>query len=103
MKRIKITNNVPYLIRIDSKHNVTEYKKVYKYFLILNNKGYSFTRKRDLKAFLYEKIEDKTYNNKNHIDEQRVSCVVTNRAIINDVVKVHVYDLFNITSFWDNY
>lgn len=101
--KIKITNNVPYLIRIDSNHNVMEYKRVYKYFLILNNKGYSFRRKRDLKAFLYERIGDKTYSNKNEIDEQRVTCIVTNRSIINDVVKVHVYDLFNITSFWDNY
>ena len=103
MKKIKITNNVPYLIRIDSNHNVIEYKKIYKYFLVLNNKGYNFKRKKDLKAFLYEKIKDKTYHNKNEIDEQRVSCIVTNRAIINDVIKVHVYDLFNITSFWDNY
>ena len=103
MEKIKITNNVPYLIRIDDKHNVIEYKRIYKYFLALNNRGYSFTRKKDLKAFLYEKIKDKTFNNKNHIDEQRVSCVVTNRAIINDVVLVHIYDLFNISSFWDNY
>ena len=103
MKKIKITNNVPYLIRIDSNHNVIEYKKIYKYFLVLNNKGYNFKRKKDLKAFLYEKIKDKTYHNKNEIDEQRVSCIVTSRAIINDVIKVHVYDLFNITSFWDNY
>ena len=103
MKKIKITNNVPYLIRIDSNHNVIEYKKIYKYFLVLNTKGYNFKRKKDLKAFLYEKIKDKTYHNKNEIDEQRVSCIVTNRAIINDVIKVHVYDLFNITSFWDNY
>lgn len=101
--KIKITNNVPCLFRIDSNHNVVEYKKIYKYFLVLNNKGYNFGRKRDLKAFLYEKIKDKTYSNKNEIDEQRVSCIVTNRAIINDVVKVHVYDLFNISSFWDNY
>ena len=103
MSKIKITNKLPYLIKIDSNHNVLEYKKVYKYFLFLDNKGYSFARKKDLKAFLYEKIEDKTYSNKNEIDEQRVSCVVTNRSIINDVVKVHIYDLFNITSFWDNY
>ena len=103
MEKIKITNNVPYLIRIDANHNVIEYKRVYKYFLILNNKGYSFTRKRDLKVFLYEKIQDKTYHNKNHIDEQRVSCVVTNRSIINDVIYLHIYDLFNISSFWDNY
>ena len=103
MSKIKITNNIPYLIRIDSNHNVIQYKKVYKYFLVLNNKGYSFTRKRDLKAFLYEKIQDKTYHDKNQIDEQRVSCIVTNRAIINDIVKVHVYDLFNISSFWCNY
>ena len=103
MEKIKITNNVPYLIRIDSNHNAVEYKRIYKYFLILNNKGYNFTRKKDLKAFLYEKINDKTYHDKNHVDEQRVSCVVTNRAIINDVVHVHVYDLFNISSFWNNY
>ena len=103
MNKIKITNNVPYLIRIDSNHNVKQYKRIYKYFLILDNKGYSFTKKRDLKDFLYEKIQDKTYYNKNEIDEQRVSCVVTNRAIINDVVHVHIYDLFNISSFWDNY
>ena len=103
MEKIKITNNVPYLIRIDSNHNVIIYKRIYKYFLILNNKGYSFTRKKDLKAFLYEKIQDKTYYDKNHVDEQRVSCIVTNRAIINDVVHVHIYDLFNISSFWDNY
>lgn len=103
MEKIKITNNVPYLIRIDSNHNAIEYKRVYKYFLVLNNKGYSFTRKRDLKAFLYDKIKDKTYKNKNEIDEQIVSCIVTNKAIINDVVKVHVYDLFNISSFWGNY
>ena len=103
MKKIKITNNVPYLIKVDSNHNVKQYKKVYKYFLILNNKGYSFTRKKDLKVFLYEKIADKTYQNKNEIDEQRVLCIVTNRSIINDVVKVHIYDLFNISSFWDNY
>ena len=103
MNKIKITNNVPYLIRIDSNHNVFEYKRVYKYFLVLNNRGYSFTRKKDLKAFLYEKINDKTYHNKNEIDEQRVSCIVTNRAIINDVVHVHIYDLFNISSFWCNY
>ena len=103
MEKIKITNNVPYLIRIDSNHNAITYKRIYKYFLVLNNKGYSFTRKKDLKAFLYERINDKTYKNKNEIDEQRVSCIVTNRAIINDVVKVHIYDLFNITSFWDNY
>ena len=95
MKNIKITNNVPYL----SDHNVN----VYKYFLILNEKGYSFTRKKDLKVFLYEKIEDKTFKNKNEIDELRVSCIVTNRSIINDVVHVHIYDLFNISSFWDNY
>ena len=103
MEKIKITNNVPYLIRIDSNHNVIIYKRVYKYFLVLNNRSYSFTRKKDLKAFLYERINDKTYHNKNHIDEQIVSCVVTNKSIINDVVKVHVYDLFNISSFWDNY
>ena len=103
MDKIKITNNVPYLIKVDYNHNVKQYKKVYKYFLILNNKGYNFTTKKALKAFLYEKIQDKTYTNKNEIDEQRVSCVVTNRSIINDVVKVHIYDLFNISSFWDNY
>lgn len=103
MERIKITNNVPYLIRIDSNHNVIEYKRVYKYFLVLNNKGYSFTRKKDLKAFLHEKIQDKTFYDKNNVDEQIVSCVVTNREIINDVIKVHVYDLFNISSFWCNY
>ena len=103
MKNIEITNNTPYLISIDSNHNVIEYKRVYKYFLIINGKGYSFTRKKDLKAFLYEKIKDKTYKNKNEVDEQRVSCVVTSRSIINDVIKVHVYDLFNISSFWDNY
>ena len=103
MKNIKITNNVPCLFRIDSDHNVIEYKKVYKYFLTVNNKGYSFIRKKDLKAFLYEKIEDKTYHNKNEIEEQKVSCIVTNRSIINDVIKVHIYDLFNISSFWDNY
>ena len=103
MKKIKITNNVPYLIKVDSNHNAIEYKRVYKYFLTLDNKGYNFKRKKDLKAFLYEKIQDKTYNDKNHIDEQRVSCIVTNRAIINDVVHVHIYDLFNITSFWGNY
>ena len=103
MDKIKITNNVPYLISIDANHNVTEYKRIYKYFLILNKRGYSFTRKKDLKNFLYEKIEDKTYKNKNEVDEQRVSCVVTNRSIINDVVHVHIYDLFNVSSFWDNY
>ena len=103
MENIKITYNVPYLIKIDSNHNAVEYKRVYKYFLVLDNKGYSFTRKKDLKAFLYEKIQDKTYHDKNHIDEQRVSCIVTNKAIINDVVHVHIYDLFNIDSFWDNY
>ena len=103
MEKIKITNNVPYLIRIDANHNVIKYKRIYKYFLILNKRGYSFTRKKDLKAFLYEKIQDKTYKNKNEIDGQHVSCIVTNRSIINDVVHVHVYDLFNITSFWDNY
>ena len=95
MDKIKITNITPYLSN--------EYKRIYKYFLIVNNKGYSFTRKKDLKAFLYDKIQDKTYKNKNHIDEQRVSCVVTNRSVINDVVHVHIYDLFNITSFWHNY
>ena len=93
MGKIKITNNKPYL----------QYKKIYEYFLILNKQGYSFTRKKDLKAFLYEKIDDKTYKNKNEIDEQRVSCVVTNRKLVNDVVHVHVYDLFNNTPFWDNY
>lgn len=103
MEKIKITYNVPYLFRIDSKHNVIEYKRIYKYFLVLNNKGYSFIRKKDLKAFLYEKIQDKTFHNKNEVDDQRVSCVVTNKSIINDVVKVHIYDLFNISSFWDNY
>ena len=103
MERIKITNNVPYLIRIDSNHNVVEYKRVYKYFIIVNKRGYSFTKKKDLKAFLYERIEDKTYHDKNQIDEQRVSCIVTNRNLINEVVHVHVYDLFNVTSFWDNY
>ena len=104
MNKIKITNNVPYLMKVNAKDfNCMQYKRIYKYFLVLNNKGYSFTRKKDLKAFLYEKLEDKTYHNKNHIDEQRVSCIVTNRAIINDVVHVHVYDLFNISSFWDNY
>lgn len=103
MSKIKITNHVPYLIRIDSDHNAIEYKRVYKYFLILNNKGFTFNRKKDLKAFLYERIADKTYHDKNHIDGQRVSCVVTNKSIINDVVHVHIYDLFNITSFWDNY
>ena len=92
MKKVKITNNVPF-----------GNKRIYEYFIILNNKGYNFKRKKDLKAFLYEKLHDKTYHNKNEIDEQRVSCIVTNRKIINDVVKVHVYDLFNITSFWDNY
>lgn len=103
MDKIKITTNVPYLFKIDNNHNVIEYKRIYKYFLVLNNRGYSFTRKKDLKSFLYEKIEDKTFSNKNEVDEQRVSCVVTNRSIINDVVHVHIYDLFNITSFWDNY
>ena len=100
---IKITNNTPYLFKIDSDHNVTEYKRVYRYFLVLNERGYSFKRKKDLKEFLYEKIQAKTYHNKNEIDEQRVSCVVTNRSITNDVVHVHIYDLFNISSFWDNY
>lgn len=99
MNRIKITNKVPYL----GESNDNGYKKIYEYILILNNKGYSFTRKRDLKSFLYERIKDKTYNNKNHIDEQRVSCIVTTRKTIKDVVKVHIYDLFNISSFWDNY
>ena len=103
MNKIKITNNTPYLIKIDSDHNVLEYKRIYKYFLVLDKRGYSFTRKKDLKAFLYEKIHDKTYHDKNHVDEQHVSCIVTNRSIINDVIEVHVYDLFNITSFWDNY
>ena len=103
MKKIKIINNVPYLFKIDNNHNVKQYKKVYKYFLIIGNKGYNFTKKKDLKEFLYEKIRDKTFSNKNEIDEQIVSCVVTNRSIINDVVHVHVYDLFNISSFWDNY
>jgi len=103
IKKVKITNNVPYLIRIDSNYNAIEYKRVYEYFIILNKKYYSFTRKKDLKAFLYEKIKDKTYHNKNEIDEQHVSCVVTNKAIMNDVVEVHVYDLFNVTSFWNNY
>ena len=103
MEKVKITNNVPYLIRIDSNHNVFKYKRVYKYFLILDNKGYNFMRKRDLKSFLYEKIQDRTYHDKNHIDGQIVSCIVTNRSIINDVVKVHIYDLFNIDSFWGNY
>ena len=103
MEKIKITNNVPYLIKIDCNHNVVKYNRIYGYFLILNNKGYSFKRKKDLKAFLYERIKDKTFRNKNEIDDQLVSCIVTNRAIINDVVKVHIYDLFNITSFWDNY
>lgn len=97
MEKIKITNKVPY------SHNAIEYNRIYKYFLILNNKGYNFKRKKDLKAFLYEKIEDKTYKNKNEIDEQKVSCIVTNRSIVNDVIKVHVYDLFNVSSFWDNY
>ena len=94
MKNIKITNNTPYL---------NGFKKIYEYFLILNNKGYSFKRKKDLKAFLYDKIQDKTYSNINAIDEQHVSCMVTNRSMINDVVHVHIYDLFNITSFWHNY
>lgn len=98
MKKVKITNNVPYLFNTDK-----QYKRIYKYFLILNNKGYNFKRKSDLKSFLYKKIGDKTYKNKNEVDEQRVSCVVTNRVTINEVIKVHVYDLFNITSFWDNY
>ena len=83
--------------------NSKQYKRIYEYFLVLNKKGYSFTKKRDLKAFLYEKIKDKTYNNKNHIDEQRVSCIITNRKTINDVVHVHIYDLFNISSFWYNH
>lgn len=100
MKNIKITNNKPYLY---NNNNDNQYKKIYEYFLILNNRGYSFARKKDLKAFLYEKIHDKTYSNKNEIDEQRVSCVVTNRKTVNNVVKVHVYDLFNISSFWSNY
>ena len=99
MKNIKITNNVPYLCD----NNDRQYKKIYWYFLVLNNQCYSFTCKRDLKSFLYEKIQDKTYKNKNEIDEQRVSCIVTNRKTINDVVHVHIYDLFNISSFWDNY
>ena len=103
MNKIKITYNVPYLFSVDDNHNVIEYKRIYKYFLVLNNKGYSFKRKKDLKRFLYEKINEKTFHNKNEVDEQRVSCVVTNKAIINDVVKVHIYDLFNIGSFWDNY
>ena len=97
MDKIKIINNVPYFC------NSKPYKRIYEYFLILNTKGYNFTTKKDLKAFLYEKIKDKTYSNKNEIDEQKVSCVVTNRKTINDVVHVHIYDLFNITSFWDNY
>ena len=104
MDKIKSINNTPYFCTdISVSCNSKQYKKIYEYFLILNKRGYSFTKKKDLKAFLYEKIEDKTYRNKNEIDEQRVSCVVTNRSIINDVVHVHIYDLFNISSFWDNY
>ena len=104
MENIKITNNTPYFCtNMAYNCNSKQYKRVYKYFLVLENKGYSFTRKKDLKAFLYKKIKDKTYKNKNQIDEQRVSCVVTNRKIINDTVHVHIYDLFNVTSFWDNY
>ena len=97
MEKIKITYNVPYFC------NSSQYKRVYKYFLILNSKGYNFTRKKDLKSFLYEKIQEKIYHNKNEIDEQRVSCVVTNRSVVNDVVHVHVYDLFNVSSFWDSF
>ena len=104
MSKIRITNKIPYFCTdIAYDCNCQQYKKIYEYFLILDNKGYSFTRKKDLKAFLYEKIQDKTYKNKNHIDEQHVSCVVTNKKTINDVIEVHIYDLFNICSFWDNY
>ena len=104
MDKIKITYNTPYFCTSTAYNcNSKQYKRVYKYFLILNRRGYSFTRKKDLKNFLYEKIQDKTYHNKNHIDEQRVSCIVTNRSLVNDVVHVHIYDLFNIPSFWDNY
>ena len=104
MNKIKITNNVPYFCTPNAYNcNSKQYKRIYEYFLVLNKKGYSFTCKKDLKAFLYEKIKDKTYKNKNEIDEQRVSCIITNRSIINDVVHAHIYDLFNISSFWDNY
>ena len=96
---IKITNKVPYL----GDNNDNQYKKIYEYLLVLDSKGYSFTCKKDLKSFLYERIKDKTYKNKNEIDEQHVTCIVTNRSVINDAVKVHVYDLFNISPFWDNY
>ena len=104
MNKIKITNNTPYFCTNNAYNcNSEQYKRIYEYFLVLNNKGYSFTRKRDLKSFLYEKIQNKTYHDKNHVDEQRISCIVTNRKTINDVIHVHVYDLFNISSFWDNY
>lgn len=100
MEKIKITNHVPYFCWLNAtEFNCNQYKRIYEYFLILNGKCYNFKRKKYLKAFLYERIRDKTYHNKNEIDEQRVSCIVTK----NDVVKVHVYDLFSISSFWDNY
>lgn len=103
MNKIKITYNVPYLIKIDENYNAKEYKKVYEYCIIVNNKHYSFTKKRDLKKFLYEKIQDKTFHDVNELTGTTVSCVVTNRSIINDVIRVHVYNLFNITPFWYNY
>lgn len=103
MEKVKITNNVPYLYGIDANHNVIEYKRVYKYFLTLDQKSYNFKRKKDLKNFLYKKIQDKTLHDVNQVTEIRVSCVVTNRNIINDVVKVHIYDLFNVTPFFCNY
>ena len=102
MNKIKINNKMPYFCTANA-YNSKKYKKIYEYFLILDKKGYSFTRKNDLKNFLYEKITDRTYKNKNEIDEQQISCIVTNRSVVNDVVHAHVYDLFNITSFWDNY
>ena len=103
MEKIKITNSKPYFCtNMAYNCNSKQYKKIYEYFLILNKRGHNFTRKKDLKSFLYEKIQEKIYHNKNEIDEQHVSCVVTNRSVVNDVVHVHVYDLFNITSFCDN-
>lgn len=103
MNKVKITYNVPYLCTIDENYNSKTYTKVYEYFVIIDNKGYSFTRKRDLKKFLYDKIQDKTFHDVNQLTGTRVSCVVTNRTIINDVVKVHIYNLFNVTPFFCNY
>ena len=103
MNKIKITNNVPYLIRIDSNYNTIEYKRIYEYFIILNKRGYNFTTKKALKAFLYEKIKDKTFGDVNQLTGTIVFCIVTNKKIINDVIRVHIYDLFNVTPFWDNY